>query len=111
MNLNLETFNRKEVLQYLRWTGSEIPPEIDALIDVCMAETLRVSEPRYTYRILPIDRAARTPALAFTGQDVPAMLTDCDRMVLLAATLGNGLELAIRRAQVRDMSRAVVLDR
>ena len=75
-----------------------------------MAETLRVSEPRYTYRILPIDRAARTPALAFTGQDVPAMLTDCDRMVLLAATLGNGLELAIRRAQVRDMSRAVVLD-
>ena len=110
MNLNLETFNRKEVLQYLRWTGSEIPPEIDALIDVCMAETLRVSEPRYTYRILPIDRAARTPALAFTGQDVPAMLTDCDRMVLLAATLGNGLELAIRRAQVRDMSRAVVLD-
>ena len=38
------------------------------------------------------------------------MLTDCDRVVLMAATLGNGLELAIRRAQVRDMARAVVLD-
>ena len=105
-----ETFNRKEVLQYLRWTGSEIPPEVDALIDDCMAETLRVSEPRFIYRILPIDWEAHTPELAFVGQDIPNMLADSDRVVLLAATLGGGLELAIRRAQVRDMSRAVVLD-
>lgn len=110
MNLNLETFNRKEVLQYLRWTGSEIPSEVDTLIDDCMAETLRVSEPRFTYRILPIDWEAHTPELAFVGQDIPNMLADSDRVVLLAATLGGGLELAIRRAQVRDMSRAVVLD-
>lgn len=110
MNLCLETFNRKEVLQYLRWTGTEIPLEVDDLIDSCMEETLRVSEPRFTYRIFPIDRQAKTPEVVFIGQDVPLMLTDCDRVVLMAATLGNGLELAIRRAQVRDMARAVVLD-
>lgn len=110
MNLNLNTFNKKEVLQYLRWTGSEIPPEVDALIDDCMAQTLSVSEPRWTWTVSPIDRAARTPALAFTGQDVPALLADCDRVVFFAATLGNGLEMAIRRAQVRDMTRALVLD-
>ena len=40
MNLNLNTFNKKEVLQYLRWTGSEIPREVDALIDDCMALSL-----------------------------------------------------------------------
>ena len=110
MNLNLNTFNKKEVLQYLRWTGYEIPPEVDALIDDCMAQTLSVAEPRWTWTVSPIDRAARTPALAFTGQDVPALLADCDRVVFFAATLGNGLEMAIRRAQVRDMTRALVLD-
>lgn len=110
MNLNLNTFNKKEVLQYLRWTGSEIPREVDALIDDCMAQTLSVAEPRWTWTVSPIDRAARTPALAFTGQDVPALLADCDRVVFFAATLGNGLEMAIRRAQVRDMTRALVLD-
>ena len=110
MNLNLNTFNKKEVLQYLRWTGCEIPPEVDALIDDCMAQTLSVAEPRWTWTVSPIDRAARTPALAFTGQDVPALLADCDRVVFFAATLGNGLEMAIRRAQVRDMTRALVLD-
>lgn len=110
MNLNLNTFNKKEVLQYLRWTGSEIPPEVDALIDDCMAQTLSVAAPRWTWTVSPIDRAARTPALAFTGQDVPALLADCDRVVFFAATLGNGLEMAIRRAQVRDMTRALVLD-
>ena len=75
MNLNLETFNRKEVLQYLRWTGSEIPPEVDALIDDCMAETLRVSEPRFIYRILPIDWEAHT-CLLYTSYNREAVWYD-----------------------------------
>lgn len=110
MNVELKAFNRKEVLQYLQWTGSEIPREVDAMIDDCMAETLRVIEPRYTYRIFSIDRENQTPHIAFVGNDVSEMLSDCERVIFLAATLGNGLELVIRRAQVRDMSRAVVLD-
>ncbi len=110
MDLKLSGFNRKEVLQYLRWTGSEIPPEVDAMIDGCIAETLRVVQPRYTYRIFPIERQTETPHIAFAGQDIRAMLTACERVVFLAATLGNGLELAIRRAEVRDLSRAIVLD-
>lgn len=110
MELQLTTFNRNEVLQYLRWTGSEIPPEIDALIDACMAQTLQVIAPRYTWVCRTIDRQARTPSLAFLGQDVPALLEDCSRVIFFAATLGNGLEMAIRQAQVRDLSRALVLD-
>lgn len=110
MNVKLSEFNRKEVLQYLRWTGSEIPEEVDALIDSCIAETLRVVEPRYTYRIFAIDRQNQTPHIAFVGEDVPNMLSDCGRVIFLAATLGHGLELAIRRAQVCDLSRGVVLD-
>ncbi len=110
MDLKLSGFNRKEVLQYLRWTGSEIPPEVDTMIDECVAETLRVVQPRYTYRIFPIERETKSPPIAFAGQDIQAMLTTSERVVFLAATLGNGLELAIRRAQVRDLSRAIVLD-
>lgn len=110
MNLKLSGFNRKEVLQYLRWTGSEIPQEVDILIDSCIAETLRVAEPRYTYRVFAIDRKNEAPHIAFVGEDVPNMLSECERVIFLAATLGHGLELAIRRAQVRDMSRAIVLD-
>lgn len=110
MDIKLESFNRREVLQYLLWRGGEIPPEIDALLDDCMAETLRVARPRYIHRVLPIDRAARTPALAFAGEDVQSLLAECSRVIFLAATLGAELELAIRRAQARDMTRAVVLD-
>ena len=69
MEIKLEAFNRREVLEYLLWRGGEIEPEIDALVDDCMAETLRVSRPRYTYRVLPVDRTAQTPLLAFAGED------------------------------------------
>ena len=110
MEIKLEAFNRREVLEYLLWRGGEIEPEIDALVDDCMAETLRVSRPRYTYRVLPVDRTAQTPSLAFAGEDVQTLLTDCKQIILFAATLGAELEMAIRRAQARDLTRALVLD-
>lgn len=110
MEIKLEAFNRREVLEYLLWRGGEIEPEIDALVEDCMAETLRVSRPRYTYRVLPVDRTAQTPSLAFAGEDVQTLLTDCERVILFAATLGAELEMAIRRAQARDLTRALVLD-
>ena len=110
MEIKLEAFNRREVLEYLLWRGGEIEPEIDALVDDCMVETLRVSRPRYTYRVLPVDRTAQTPSLAFAGEDVQTLLTDCERVILFAATLGAELEMAIRRAQARDLTRALVLD-
>ncbi|MBQ8144879.1 MAG: methionine synthase [Butyricicoccus sp.] len=110
MDIKLETFNRNEVLQYLLWRGGEIESGIDRLIDDCIRETLLITRPRYTYRVLPIDRAAQTPSVAFAGNDVQTLLADCNKVILFAATLGAELEMAIRRAQTRDLTRALVLD-
>lgn len=110
MDIKLETFNRNEVLQYLLWRGGEIEPGIDLLIDDCVRETLLIARPRYTYRVVAIDRTAHIPAAAFAGNDVQTLLTDCEKVILFAATLGAELEMAIRRAQARDLTRALVLD-
>lgn len=107
MQISIQQINRAEVLQYLGWRGSEIPPEVGAQLDACLAETVSLAEPRVVWRVF--DREA-VPEGLLSGGDVQALLEESSRCVLMAATIGGALEQAIRRAQVRDMTRALMLD-
>lgn len=105
MAMTLTEINRAEVLQYLGWRGSEIPPEVNAQLDGCLQETLTLASPRVVWRLLPM-----LPGGLRVGDDIQALLSESTQCVLLAATLGNALETAIRRAQVRGLTRALMLD-
>lgn len=107
MTLQLTEFSRAEVLQYLQWRGSDIPPEVAEQIDGCIAETLTLAQPRMVWRLFDVEAV---PEGILLGEDIRALLADCRQCILFAATLGAPLENAIRRAQVRDMSRAIILD-
>ena len=110
MDIDLKTINRNEVLQYLLWRGGEIEPQIGRMIDDCMTETLRTAEPRYTWRVLPLDHLKKEPEIAFSGKDVCRLLTDCDCVILFAATLGAPFEMLVRRVQAQNLTKALVLD-
>ncbi len=114
MELKIESFNRREVLQYLAWRGGEIPPDIDALIDSAMAETLSAIRPQYIWRPFDLEMGERVrlPAagLELPGADVRELLADCRQCVLLAATLGADFDRLVARTQPRDMALALVLD-
>ena len=115
MELALDGFSRAEVLQYLGWRGTEIPEEIETQLSGCIADTLRLIQPRFTYRRFGLYRQEgrcflQGTAFMLPGEDVTALLADCDECVLMAATLGAPLEGAIRRAEVCDMTRALILD-
>ncbi len=105
MAMTLTEINRAEVLQYLGWRGSEIPPEVNAQLDGCLQETLTLASPRVVWRLLPV-----LPGGLRVGDDIQTLLSESTQCVLLAATLGNALETAIRRAQVRGLTRALMLD-
>ena len=107
MPIALTELNRAEILQYLGWRGSEIPPDVEAQLGSCIDETLSLAAPRAVWRVFPRDGL---PDRLLSGEDVNALLTESSRFVLLAATIGGALENAIRRAQVRDMTRALMLD-
>ena len=107
MTIPLTEINRAQVLQYLGWRGSEIPPEVSAQLDGCMKELLSLAEPRMVWKLFQTDKL---PEGLLVGNDIRALLAESPRCALLAATLGGALENAIRRAQVRDMTRALMLD-
>ena len=115
MELVLSDFSHAEVLQYLGWRGSDIPTDVDKQIQVCMTDTLRIVQPRFTYRVLDLVRQEDQIMLKGTeiplpGKDLAALLQDCKQCVLMAATLGMPLEAAIHRAEIADMTRAMILD-
>lgn len=107
MALKTTGINRAEVLQYLGWRGSEIPPEVGAQLDDCLAEAAALAEPRMVWRVFERDAV---PDGLMSGEDVRALLSESHHCVLLAVTLGGALENAIRRAQVRGLTRALMLD-
>lgn len=49
-------------------------------------------------------------ALALPGQMAGRLLADCHQAAVLVCTLGTQFDLWVKREQVRDMSRAVMLD-
>ena len=48
--------------------------------------------------------------LVLAGSDIACLLQNAESCLLLAATLGSGADELIRRAEIRDISRALFLD-
>ncbi len=105
--------NYNEVLMYLGHRGQEVPPEVDAQIRACMADVQRDSVPRLVYSRLPV-RDGEIPGFpeepVGMGADIREILAPCREAVLLAVTLGAGMEQAILHREVTDMAEALILD-
>ncbi len=98
--------NRSEALRYLGYGGHPPDEATVQLLDQCEGELLKVAQPKYRFRVLERQQCEHI----LIGRDISAHLKGCEQVVLLAATLGHGVDRAIRTAQVQQMAKAVVLD-
>ncbi|MBO4383356.1 MAG: methionine synthase [Clostridia bacterium] len=103
--ITLHSLDRAEAVRYLGDARVAMNPEMERLLEECEREVLATAEPKYLYKVkeLPWPELMR-------GEDIRAHLEGCTQAVLLAATLGTGIDRMLRIAQVTDLSRAVVLD-
>ena len=112
MEARLTGIDRRETLRYLQYRGGELSEAIRADLDRCEETLLAAARPRIIWRCF--DRLS-DGTLAGTdfrpeGEDIAALLSGCDRVILMAATLGAEAESLLRRTQARDMADAVILD-
>lgn len=115
MDIEIEKINRQEVLKYLSYRGSEIPIEINNLIDECIKEVIEISNPKYIYQIFNIDRREDKVFLEnsnfeLQGGDIKQLLENSSSCILLAATLGIRIEQVIRTLQIRDLAKSIIMD-
>lgn len=98
-----ETINREDWLRYLHGKGD--PGErLAKQMDEAQKLLLEAAQPRGIYRVL--DRED----VATEGISIEKHLEGCDRVAVLAVTIGSGIDGLIRRYEITDMPMAMILD-
>ena len=109
MEARLTTLNKQEILKYLGYGGQGLTPELSAQIERCAKEVMAAAAPRLVYREVPV-RDGMPEGLTFGGKDIPTVLANCHTAVLMAVTVGPGIDRLIRRREVTDPGDALIMD-
>ena len=106
-----DEFDRAELLTYLRTPS--LDENLSAMLEECLRTLCEVIEPRTIWRVLPVEHTGdgvKLGGFLLGGQDIAKHLTGCKEAVLLAATLSGKVDSIIRRAQLTDMTKALLYD-
>ena len=103
-----------EVLRYMGCPPEKAGEGLRALVEDCGRELLAAVQPRWAWREVSLTREAEgvrlENGLLLPGMDLKDHLSACRRAAVFCATLGAQTDTLIRRAEQRDMSRALALD-
>lgn len=115
MPLTSLQLDRAEVLRYLGYRGTEIPPSLENILQHCMEQTLNVIRPLYIYRRFPIILGENhveisRAGLTLRGADIRRHLFGCKEAYILCATLGLAIERKIRLSFLQRPEEAVIYD-
>lgn len=105
----LTELNENEILLYLGYRGQEYPAEVKAQVKRCEKAVLAAVNPRLIWRRIPVSGEFFS-VLALEGKDIRELLSGCGEAVLMAVTLGPGVDRLLARSSVSNMADAVIMD-
>jgi hypothetical protein len=109
--MNPSDLDRAEILMYLGTPS--LTPDLDAVLEQCIESLCKAAQPRTIYRVLPVahtETGVTLGGLPLQGADIALHLTGCKEAVLLGVTLSAPVDALIRRAEIADMTQAVMYD-
>lgn len=109
MQARLTELNYNEILMYLGYRGQKITEDVEIQIKRCISEVMKASEPKLVWRRLPLIEGG-IEGLELPGQDIRDVLSSCQEVVLVAATIGSKVERLLMQREVSDMADAVIMD-
>lgn len=111
LDINLSKEDEKEVLRYLEYHGQAMDDELRQQIEKCIEAVNRVKKPLYILREFEMTGDTFPKELDFLkGEDIKRHLAGCKKIILFAATIGSRVEMEIRRAQIRNVGDALIMD-
>lgn len=111
----LKKIDRAEAFRYMGHKGGAVSENMETLADDCEKRLLMSISPKFVWRVFDIEKTAEGIAVSDTplvllGGDIAAHLSECEKCVLLAATLGIGADNVIRGYESGEMEKAVIAD-
>ena len=104
MKVNLpQQIDKKQWLDRLGVRG-EADQQLLQQMEAAEQKLLTAAVPQGIYRVL------ESGAMDLPGCAIKKHLAECSGMIIMAVTLGAGIDRLIRTAQIRDMAEAVFLD-
>lgn len=100
----LSELNREEALRYMGVKALNPDYMTTELMNKAEHDILKLCRPAYTFTEITPD------SKALGGKDIFKVIKGCDKILLIAATLGIYVDKLLRKTQVTDMAQAVVLD-
>ncbi len=114
--VELKPIRMDEAARYLGY-GGQMPDEtILSLMRECEKPLLEACHPAYSVGIFDMECCSEEEvrlaecALRLTGRDIVKHLVGCTKVVLVAATLGSGVDTLLRRLQRTEMAKALLTD-
>ena len=105
--------NRKEIYRYLGFRGQEADPATKGLVESCVEELLMAAEPKFAVREYSVeirdDDMIDCENFQIRSMNLAKNLGGCDRVLLIAVTLGLGVDRLLVKYGKLQVSRAVVL--
>ena len=105
--------SRRDIARHL---GYKRPEDLDditaARIEECVKEVTDVAEYQSIYHTFPIiweEELCEFAGMKIHSKDLLKNLKGCSEAIMLAVTIGPAVDRLIRRAEVTDVSKAVIL--
>ena len=107
----LTQLNPRDALRYLGLKNGLEDPAMAALYETCARALLPVIDARSVWRLFPLkDGEIKGCTYRLEGNSIREHLAGCDRVILLAATLGPAVDALIRRSMYTGMAEAMMID-
>ncbi|MFV0517837.1 MAG: hypothetical protein ACK5MV_10630 [Aminipila sp.] len=100
--------------------NSKPDSQTEKIIEECSELVLNASQPRVVYKAFELNSIVgreqteevyiENSKFKLLGSDILLHLKGCKRCVLMAVTLGSGVDKLLRITQIKDMAKAVVMD-
>ncbi len=106
--------DKNEVLRYLNYKSKDIDETTNEVIKESISELQDISELKYVYRIFNIEKNKNRidfeNEFSITSKDLYKLLENCEKVAVIAATLGLAVEKKIRYYSLSQLSKGIIFD-
>lgn len=116
MNLSgINEINKREAYRYMGFKNTLPDENFRSLTEKCERDVLDAAKPRFVYRIFDIVSRENGvhldgTSLVLQGENIKALVKECPRVGVFAATLGTDVDSLIRRLEATDITYGFIAD-